>query len=112
MSNTGEFSSCYKLTCTESVSKDLRGEEVVVKANTRPTSAEDPHFSRLNVNELLLTAVPGDWAVVPGFPGDLKFIVPPTGTTGGFVYCCRAGTGQSTGNTWIAVGVGETAGGA
>jgi hypothetical protein len=104
MSNTGEFSSCFKLTCTESVSKDLRGEEVVVQANTRASSPADPHFSRLNVNELLLTAVPGDWTVVPGFPGDLKVVVPASGS--GSIYCCRTGTGQTTGNDWAQIGVG------
>ena len=104
MSNTGEFSSCYKLTCTESVSKDLRGEEVVVQANTRPSSEEDPHFSRLNVNELLLTAVPGDWTVVPGYPGDLKVVVPSSGS--GSIYCCRSGEGKATGNDWAQIGVG------
>lgn len=104
MSNTGEFSSCYKLTCTESVSKDLRGEEVVVKANTRESTPTNPHFSRLNVNELLLSAVPGDWAVIPGFPGDLKVVVPPSGA--GSIYCCRSGTGQATGNNWAQIGAG------
>ena len=108
MSNTGEFSSCYKLTCTESVSKDLHGEEVVIQPVSRESSAEDPHFPRLNVAQLLVTSAPSD--ATPGFPGDLKFVVPPTGTTGGFVYYCRAGTGQATGNTWIAVGIGEPAG--
>lgn len=100
MSNTGEFSSCYKLTCTESVSKLLGGEEVVVQP-----SSQDDKFSRLNVAELLLTAVPGDWSVVPGYPGDLKVVVPGSGA-GGSIYCCRTGTGAATGNTWTQIGVG------
>jgi hypothetical protein len=99
MSNTGEFSTCYKLTCTESVSKLLGGEEVVVK----PSSQEDK-FSRLNVAELLLSAVPGDWSVVPGYPGDLKVVVPGSGA--GSIYCCRTGTGAATGNNWAQIGVG------
>lgn len=101
MSNTGEFSTCYKLTCTESVSKQLGGEEVVVKP-----SSQAGKFSRLNVNELLLTAVPGDWAAVPGYPGDLKVVVPPSGD--GYVYCCRAGSGASTGNNWCEIGAGQS----
>jgi hypothetical protein len=104
MSNTGEFSSCYKLTCTESVSKLLGGEEVVVKA-----SSQDDKFSRLNVAELLLTAVPSDWSVVPGYPGDLKVVVPATGD--GSIYCCRTGTGAATGNDWCEIGAGGSTGG-
>ena len=56
--------------------------------------------SRLNVNSLKVTTAPG--TTTPGFPGDLKVLIPATGDAA--VYFCTAGTGVPTGNTWVICG--------